>query len=241
MWREPEEGHLVLVPICLLCDVLQCLFYKISSYFGYNAVLTVSKINPVPGTLTTWMEEKGWCEGEMDFITWRGFTSSSFALLASREKYQDSRDHSKCERSIRCVANQIENAPDAVYIAQPAIPHVADQCGVEVASLMARLIVAIVTVPFFGTIPGTMLNVLLQASGVLPEVFGAWFSFSNASFPTGCIDSSSAISTALRHMSSARRASPETAATFRLANCTASDSTMCESSDRHSPLREIRE
>ena len=79
--------------------------------------------------------------------------------------------------------------------------------GFVVASLMAFLIVAMVTLPdgrALSAASGFLLGVDEPAAGA----------------------SDSAISTARRQMSSARRASPLTAATFRLANWMASGSTM---------------
>lgn len=106
--------------------------------------------------------------------------------------------------------------------------------GEWVASRMAHFIVAIVTVPFLAIflgsssaprIVGRPRDLLL---GVLSK--GLWFLVVRESSA-----STSAISTARRQISRARRASPDTAATFREANCIASASTMllgtCSSRD----------
>ena len=88
--------------------------------------------------------------------------------------------------------------------------------GEDVASWIARFMVAMVTFPAFACFCATFSPELLFLLGV--KVNGSWDSEALASF--------SAISTARRQISRARLASPLTAATFRLANWMASGSTM---------------
>ena len=90
----------------------------------------------------------------------------------------------------------------------------------EVASLMARLMVAMVTFPLLGFDFGVSFS--FRRAEVLLGVARSGF----PSASVGARVSASASSTARRQMSRARRASPETAATFLLANWMASDSTM---------------
>lgn len=135
--------------------------------------------------------------------------------------------------------------------------------GVEVASWMACLIVAIVTLVclgWFGIGVGSFLLVLVLALGLfifpltaapLARLAGVLLGVGGRGSVSGpfvvgfaamaaSLDCS-AISTARRQMSSARRASPLTAATLRLANWTASGSTMFPGTlDRREPIISMR-